>query len=202
MFAAPKFFGRNDSVSCRSKATKLMVYTGVLAAVSIILYLFEIPLFFGYLKIDLGDLPAVIAGVMLGPWEAVAVELIKVIVGLVIKGTGSMGFGDLMNFIVGVALSVPFALVYRALSRRGAKTYIRLLAAGIAGMVSMVAIGVVGNYLIAPPFFKYVLNINLTSEVLWGEIGGATALNVMKSAISAVVMVPVVKFTENHPVRV
>lgn len=189
-------------MACRSKATKRMVYTGVLAAISIILYIFEIPLFSGYLKIDLGDLPAVVAGVMLGPTEAAAVEFIKVIAGLVIKGTATMGFGDLMNFIVGVALSVPFSLVYRSLERRGAKKYITLLAAGIVGMVSMVVVGVVGNYLIAPPYFKFVLNVELDSAALWAAIGAATALNMLKSAIAAVVMVPVIGVATKHAAQI
>jgi len=172
-----------------------MVYTGVLSALSIILYFIEFPVIPGvnYLMIDVSDLPAIIAGVAMGPGAAVAVELIKALVHVVIKGMGStMGFGDLINFIVGTALTVPFSLVYRSMTKHGKGKYISLLFAGLSGMAAMAAAGVAANYLIAPPYFKFMLHVELTGAALWAAIGGATILNLLKSAVVALLMVPVI----------
>ena len=95
-----------------------------------------------------------------------------------------------MNFIVGVALTVPFSAVYRSLSKRSVERYMTVIAAGIAGMAAMVAAGVLGNFFIAPPYFEFYLHINFTSVVLWGYIGSATILNVAKAALVGILMYP------------
>ena len=78
----------------------------MLSAVSFVLFLFEFPILpsVGHLKLDLSDIPALVAGVFYGPRPAVIVELIKNIIELIAKGFGTqMGFGNMMNFIVGCA---------------------------------------------------------------------------------------------------
>lgn len=190
-------------MSKQIKATRFIVYTGVMSALSIVLILFlEIPITpDGALKIDFSDVPAAAAGVILGPAAAAAVEFIKVLVHLLTKGIGStMGYGDLMNFLVGVALTVPFSIVYRSLTKRvvNVHKYMPLLAAGITGMAAMVAIGVIGNYFIAPPFFSLMMHFKLTSASLWTFIGGATILNVLKAAITAILMFPITKIAKKY----
>lgn len=181
-------------MSKQSKATRFIVFTGVFSAIAIILYFIEFPIIPGssYLMIDLSDLPAAVAGVMLGPVAAVAVELIKVIIHVVVKGFGStMGFGDLINFIVGVALTVPFSAVFRTLVKKEKSRVFAVLIAGITGLVSMAAAGVIGNYIIAPPYFEFVVHFKLSGAMLWAAIGSATILNIIKSALLAVIMLPV-----------
>ena len=173
-----------------------MVYTGVLSAIAIVLLMFlEFPVIpGGSLKIDASDLPAAVAGVMMGPAAAVTVEFVKVLIHLLVRGVGdTMGFGDFMNFLVGVAMTVPFSIVFRSLSRRGVNGYLTLLAAGVSGMAAMVAAGVIGNYFIAPPYFEFYVHIKLTSAALWAYIGSATILNVLKSVLVTVLMLPVIK---------
>lgn len=181
-------------MSKQSRATRFMVFTGVFSALAAVLSFLEFSIipWYQYLKVDLGDLPAAIAGVMMGPVAAVAVELIKVIIHAVgTGGGGTMGFGDLINFIVGLALTVPFSAVMRLMLRKKRNRYISVLVAGIAGMATMCAAGVIGNYFIAPPYFEFVLHFKLTGAILWGAIGSATILNIVKSALIAVLMIPV-----------
>lgn len=179
-------------MSKQGKTTRFIVYTGLLSALAIILYILEFPVFSGYLKIDAGDLPAAIGGVMMGPVAAVVIELIKVVVGFIIKGSSTMGFGDLINFIVGIALTVPFAAVFRAVTKRGHGRYLAVILGGIAGMAVMVAVGVVANYLIAPPYFNFVMHVKLSGAALWAAIGSASILNLLKSVLVMVVMLPVI----------
>ena len=172
-----------------ARSTRIIVFTGVLSALAIVLYFLEFPAFTQYLKVDLSDLPAAVAGILFGPPAAVAVELIKNAAHLPVST--SMGFGELMNFIVGVALTAPLAATVRAMRRKGRKQATSTLAAGAAGLCAMVLAGVAGNYLIAPPYFEAVLHVTLQGGVLWAAIGSATLLNLIKSVIVTLLLLPV-----------
>jgi Predicted membrane protein len=189
-------------MSRQAKATRFIVYNGVLAAAAVVLIFLEIPLIPG-LKIDASDIPAAAAGVLMGPFSAVAVEFIKVLIHLLVKGfADSMGYGDLMNFIVGVAFTVPFSIVFRKLAKREMNRLLAITLAGLAGMAVMVAAGVVGNYFIAPPFFKFYMHTTFSSPVLWGFIGSATILNVVKSVLISVLMAPITAVIKRRRIAV
>lgn len=175
-----------------NQKTRYIVFMGVFTVLAIVLYFIEIPLFSGYLKIDFSDLPAVLAGVMFGPVASIIVEFLKNLIHLGIRGLGdTLGYGDLMNFIVGVAVAVPFSAVMRAMLRKNSATAKTVVLSGLAGIVTMVAAGVAGNYLLAPPFFRAVLHVNLSSAALWAAIGSATLLNIVKS-VMLTVLVPLI----------
>ena len=95
-----------------------MVTIAMLTAIAEVLYMLDFPLFtgpFAFLKFDFSDIAALIGGITFGPVAGVIIELLKNIIHVFIKGLGStMGFGDLMNFVVGSAYIVPFVLCYHA----------------------------------------------------------------------------------------
>lgn len=190
---------RKDFTLRINQKTRFIVYTGVFSALAFLLYLFEIPLFSQYLKIDLSDLPAAVAAVMLGPAAGVAVEFVKNLLHVIIRGFGdTMGFGDLINFIVGTALIVPYSWLMRRMLKRGRKIVRAGIFSGLAGLVCMVAVGIVGNYLIAPPYFQLFLHITLAGAGLWGAIWAATILNVIKSVMVAVLITPITAALRKH----
>lgn len=164
----------------------------MLCAVSFVLYLLEFPLFPGasHLKLDFSDVPALVGAMIFGPFWGVVIELVKNLIELAVKGVGTqMGFGNLMNFIVGAAYIIPFCLVYRKHKKKA-----ELLLACVLGIVSIVLVGIGANYFIDPPFFKYFLGVTLESNALWAAIWSATALNAIKGAMLSVVgfvLVPV-----------
>lgn len=174
--------------------SRTIVFCGLFSAISFILYFLEIPIApGGFLKIDLSDISALAAGILFGPGAGIAVEFIKNLLDVLVRGFGStMGFGDLMNFIVGTALVGPLSAILRAFIRKDGNRYLGALLAGICGMVAMVAAGIVGNYFIAPPFFSAVMHMTLTSKALWAEIGAATILNAVKSLLALVLLFPLV----------
>lgn len=162
----------------------------MLCAVSFVLYLLEFPLFPGatHLKLDLSDIPAVFSAMLFGPVWGVVVELVKNLIELAVKGVGTqMGFGNLMNFIVGTAFIVPFCLVYKK-----KKSKLGAILAAAVGVASITLIGIAANYFIDPPFFKYFLGVTLESKALWGAIWSATALNAIKGAMLAVLSVTLI----------
>lgn len=168
----------------KSKNFTRYVAVAMLCAVSFVLYLLEFPLFpgAGHLKLDLSDVPALVGAMLYGPFWGVVIELVKNLIELAVKGMGTqMGFGNLMNFIVGIAYIVPFCLIYK----RGKKKS-GVVVAAVVGIVSIVLVGIGANYLIDPPFFKYFLGVTLESKALWGAIWSATALNAIKGAMLGV----------------
>ena len=169
----------------KNKKLTRFVVTAMLCAVSFVLYLLEFPLFPGatHLKLDLSDIPALVGAMLYGPWWGVLIEFVKNIIELCVKGVGSqMGFGNLMNFIVGSAYIIPFCLIYKKNSKKSG-----VFLAFLTGVCSIVLVGIGANYFIDPPFFKYFLGVELESAALWGAIWSATALNTIKGAMLGVV---------------
>lgn len=76
--------------------TRTLVQIGMLSALAIILMQFEIPLPFApaFYKIDFSEVPVLIGCFSMGPFAGVLIELIKVILNVAIKGTMTMGIGD------------------------------------------------------------------------------------------------------------
>lgn len=177
----------------QQKALERLAITAMLSAVAFVLFLLEFPVIpsLGHLKLDFSDIPALIAGVLFGPVYGVAVEFIKNVIELLIKGMGTqMGYGNLMNFIVGCAYVVPFCVVYTKLSK-SPKRKCRLVIACTAGLAAIVIFGIGANYFIAPLFFRHFLGINLDNAGLWAAVWGATAINAIKGVMLSVVSVPV-----------
>ena len=180
----------------KQNALVVLAVCAMLSAMSFVLMLLEFPVTppaMGHLKMDFSDIPALFVGVFFGPGYAALVELVKNLLELAFKGMGTqMGFGNLMNFIVGCAFVVPFSFVLRRKNENMKQTK-TILTAGICGVISIVAVGVVANYLVAPLFFKYFLGIEIGGEALTAAVLSATALNAIKGVMLAVVAFPLVK---------
>lgn len=174
----------------------VLAVCAMLSAMSFVLMLLEFPVTppaMGHLKMDFSDVPALFVGVFFGPLYAIVVELVKNLLELIFKGFGTqMGFGNLMNFIVGCAFVVPFSFVLRRKEEKMKDTKTILLA-GICGVLSIVIVGVAANYFIAPLFFKYFLNMEIGGETLVTAVVSATALNAIKGVMLAVVAFPIIK---------
>ncbi len=170
-----------------------LVTAAMLTAIAFALYMFEIPLIsFGFLKYDLSDIAALIGGIYLGPAVGVLIEFLKNVIHVFTKGLGStMGFGDLMNFIVGSAYIVPFVICYNKLSKKMKKA-LAILISAIIGCVALVGIGAAANYFIAPLYFKYFVGQVITDEFLMTYLVSATSLNIVKGAILSVVAYPII----------
>ena len=94
--------------------TRRMVIIGMLAAVAIVLMLFEFPLPFlpPFYKIDASELPVIIGAFTMGPVAGVVIEFVKVLLNLLIDGTTTAFVGEFANFLIGCSYVVPAAMVY------------------------------------------------------------------------------------------
>lgn len=177
----------------RSRTT-VMVTLAMLTAAALVLFFIEIPIFaavpmVSFLKLDFSDIPALAAGITLGPVYSLIVELLKNVIEMLIKGIGEqMGFGNLLNFIVGVAFVLPFSALYGSMRKKQPdRPQARpLIISSVTSVASIAVAGILFNSLITPLFFRFFLGTELPGEMLKTVILFATLLNVIKGVILSV----------------
>lgn len=132
----------------RLSARNLAV-TAMLSAVAFVLMFldFSIPFLIpGFVKMDVSELPGLLAAFSLGPAYGVAVCLIKNLIHLLITTTG--GAGELCNFLLGVFFVIPAGLIYQK-----AKTHRSALFGALVGAVCMGVLSIPLNYYITYPIY-------------------------------------------------
>jgi len=132
--------------------TRNMVSIAMLAAVAVVLMLFEFPLPFlpPFYKIDASELPVIIGAFAMGPWAGVLIELIKVLLNLLLDGTTTAFVGEFANFLIGCSYVVPASFVYYY--RKSKKSAVLGLA---VGTLACAVVGCLLNaYLLLPAYSK------------------------------------------------
>ena len=146
--------------------TKTMVKIAMLGALAAVLMFFEFPLPITpeFYKLDFSELPVIVGAFALGPIPGVLIELIKILVKFVIKGTSTGGVGELANFIVGCAFCLPAAIMYQKdHTRKGA------IKGLVAGTVVMIAVGCVINAYVLLPVYAKVFGMPMEAIISIGQ---------------------------------
>lgn len=132
----------------RVNHTRRMVMTAILSALSSVLmfFSFNVPLMPSFIKMDLSELPALIASFSMGPVYGAVVCLVKNLVNLFTTTTG--GVGELSNFMLGVFFVVPAGMIYRAYPKFGGAAL-----GSIAGAALMALFSVFSNYYVVYPIY-------------------------------------------------
>jgi riboflavin transporter FmnP len=146
--------------------TSKMIKISLLSALALILMYIDFPVIplFPWLKIDLSDVPALIGAFGFGPLAGVLIELIKNIVIVLIKGTQTGFVGETANFLVGVALILPAALVYH--KKKSKKIAILGM---FLGAVCMEVVGIIANvYFLLPVFGMNMSPVELMKYITLG----------------------------------
>lgn len=123
----------------------------LLSAIAVMLMYFDFPipfLPFPWLKIDLSDIPALMGGFAFGPIAGVLIELLKNLLILIVKGTGTYFVGEMANFIIGASLVFPAAWIYH--KNKSKKTaFLGML----VGSLVMQVVGIIANvYFLLPAY--------------------------------------------------
>ena len=147
--------------TAKTSRVRIIAATGILAALSALLMQiqFTIPLVPNFLKLDISDFPALIAGYAYGPMSGIWVCLVKNVLHFTVSTTG--GVGELSNFLLGVCFVVPAAWIYRI----GKKSRKSAFIGAIAGTVFMAVASVFTNYYIIYPLYHYVMDISTESLI-------------------------------------
>ncbi|EJW93681.1 hypothetical protein, membrane, partial [gut metagenome] len=106
---------RNGNVMSRSR-TRTLSQIAMLGALAGVLMNFEFPLPFlapAFYQLDFSEIPVLVGTFAMGPVSGALIELVKILVHLVTKGTMTAGVGDVANFLFGCAYVIPAGLIYR-----------------------------------------------------------------------------------------
>lgn len=125
---------RNGNVMERSR-TRTITQVAMLGAVAGVLMNFEFPIPFlapSFYQLDFSEIPVLVGTFAMGSVAGVLIELVKILVHLVTKGTITAGVGDVANFLFGCAYVVPAGLLYRYHHVKSRKHAIAGMAAGTA----------------------------------------------------------------------
>lgn len=169
-----------------SNLLKIIIFS-LLGTISFLLFFLNFPLPFlpPYLKVDFGEVPALIAGLVFSPIAGVIVIAIKNILYLVIGGGSPIGV--VANFLAAVMFVLPVALLYH--KYKGIKSI-------ISGLVSGTIIMAVGmsilNYLVILPIYALFMGMEemkITSVKYAAVLFGILPFNLIKGIIVGLLFV-------------
>ena len=127
-----------------------LTVTAMLCAVATILMFldFSLPMVIpSFVKMDVSELPALLASFSLGPVYGIAVCLVKNILNVIFHGSTG-GIGELCNFLIGASFVGTAGLIYRShKTRKGA------VIAALVGAVVMAVVSVPVNYFLSYPVY-------------------------------------------------
>lgn len=136
----------------RTNHIRHMVMTAIMAALSSVLmfFSFNVPFMPSFIKMDLSELPALIASFSIGPLSGAAVCLVKNLVNLFFSTTG--GVGELSNFILGVFFVVPAGIIYKYRPK-----FSGAVIGSLVGAATMAILSVFSNYFVVYPVYTAFL---------------------------------------------
>ena len=151
-------------MSAQTRRTHKLTVTAMLSTVAFLLMFIEFPvpaLIPAFVKLDISDLPELLAAFSLGPLYGVLVTFLKNLLFVVLHGTSSAYVGELFNFIMGAVFSFSAGFLYqRNKSRKGA------LLGAVVGALLMTALSVPLNYFVVYP--AYVVCYKLPLDAIVG----------------------------------
>ncbi|ATD55899.1 ECF transporter S component [Clostridium chauvoei] len=150
----------------QNKNLNKFVKISLLGAIAVVLMYLDFPVIplFPWLKIDLSDVPALMGAFAFGPVAGIVIELIKNLLILIVKGTGTVFVGEIANFIVGISLVVPASWFYHR--NKSKKTALIGMALGFIGIEIM---GIIANvYFLLPAYGMHMESAQLLEYVTVG----------------------------------
>ena len=92
-------------------STANLARMAILAAIASVLFMIEIPIGMPFYKLDLSNIPVLIGAFSMGPAAGTLILGVKSLIGL--THSSSAGVGELADFIMGLAMILPAALLYQ-----------------------------------------------------------------------------------------
>lgn len=146
--------------------TKFIIKIAILSALAFLLMLFDfpLPLLPPFYKIDLSEVIVVLGGIALGPLASILIEALKILLMFILRGSSTAGVGELANFIMGCAFTLPIIYVYTHLSNRKGLTI-----GMICGILTLIIVGALTNYFILLPIYSYFYHLPLDDIIQMGR---------------------------------
>lgn len=180
---------KNTNVAQNEKrrfGAREIAFIGMFGAIAAVLMYFEFPLPFApsFYKLDFSEVPVLIGTFALGPIAGLFIELVKILLHFVIKGTSTAGVGELANFIIGAALILPAGLIYKS-----KKTKARAIIGMAVGTLCMTVVGSAINAFVLLPTYAAAFGMPLDAIVSMG-----TAINASVTDVTTFVILCVAPF--------
>ena len=182
-YGAEKWAKKVSGDTERVLSTRKIAVIGVFSAIAAILMLFEFPVPFAppFYEIDFSELPALIGTFAYGPVAGVMIELCKIVLKLLMKGTSTAFVGDLANFAIGCSFLLPASIIY--LLR---KTKKNAVIGCVTGTFVMTVVGTAFNAVYLLPKFAQMYGMPLDAI-----IGMGTSINPSITGVTSFVMLAV-----------
>lgn len=134
-----------------------LVKVALFSAIAFIVAIIEIPVIFlpGFYKLDLSESITLIAGFSLGPMGGFLTEFIKIVLLFILKGSLTMGIGEIANFIVGIALVIPAACIYK-----NNRTFKGAVWGMALGCICSITASTLLNYYVLFPLYMRVFSVS------------------------------------------
>lgn len=151
--------------------TQTLCFIGLFGALSTVLMMFKIPLFFApaFMKLDLAELPAILGSFMFGPVAGVCIVFIKLLLNLLINGTDSMYVGELSNLLLSSCYVLCASMIYNR-----HKTKKRAAIALVISVLVTSVMAVITNTLFIFPAYAVVYGLEM--DTLVGMAGAVNPL--------------------------
>lgn len=172
-----------SNASKRRAANIRIAAAAIFTAMAVVLMYLEVPLPLmpPFLKFDFSEIPVLVGSFALGPVYGIIIELLKNLIHLPV--TGTMGIGELSNFITGSIFVGTSGLIYKKhRSRKGA------LIAMLTGTLALAAAGVPVNAFINLPLYGSMMG--LTMDKVIGMSQGANPLITSELRLLLLAFVP------------
>lgn len=134
-----------------AKTTKLAV-TAMLAALSAVLMFFEFPLGFiapSFYQFDFSEVPVLVGTFSMGPVSGVVIEVVKILIKFIIKGTTTGGVGEIANLLIGCSFILPAGFIYKY-----KKTRLSAIVGMLTGTATMAVAGILLNTFVLIPMYS------------------------------------------------
>lgn len=190
-YAAEKYVYKRDGITERILSTRKITMIGLFSALAVILHIFDFPIPFlapGFYKLDFSEIPALVGTFAFGPVAGVMIELCKILLKLVIKGTSTAFVGDLANFVIGCSLILPASIIYMF-----KKTRKRAFLSCIAGSVIMTVFGTAFNGIYLLPAFSALFGMPMEAIIAAGAEINGNIHNVTSFVCFAVAPINIIK---------
>lgn len=185
---------RNGNVMERSR-TRTIAQIAMLGAVAGVLMNLEIPVPFlapSFYQLDFSEIPALVGAFAMGPVAGVLVELVKILVHLVTKGTVTAGVGDVANFMFGCTFVVPAGLIYRFHSVKSRKHAVMGMAVGT--VLTAIAACFMNAFVLLPAYGK-AFGMPVEAFIEMGSAVHSSVDNLLTFAVMIVAPFNIFKYT-------
>lgn len=188
--------------------TKQLTLCGLMGGLSAALMFFRFPLPFmpPFMDFDFSGLVEIIGGFTMGPFAALAIITLKIILKILWQGSSSAWTGELQNFMLSCAYVLPAVFIY---STR--KTKLRAVIGMSAGTVICAVAAVFTNLYIIIPFYTSLMGIGMddilsmcraVNPLLSTELSlallGIIPFNLIKNGVLSVLAFAVYKKISRH----